>query len=1165
MRPGYSLKVCLALLLSLSGGLGQPRFAAAEPSASEAAFFENEVRPLLVEKCWKCHGDSKPKGGLKLTARSHVLGGGDSGPAAVVGKPEDSLLVQAVRYQDALRMPPKGKLSDRQIEVLTRWTKLGLPWPGTSSTSPLEAGPFTISEKQRQFWSFQPLKAVPVPAVRNPAWPQSAVDRFILAALEAKGLTPSKPADKRTLLRRATFDLIGLPPTPSEIEAFLADDSPQAFDRVVTRLLASPHYGERWGRHWLDVVRYADARDLIQLPPPSDFREAWRYRDWVVEAFNRDLPYTEFIRYQIAGDLLPPSRPGGINKEGLVATGLLAIADFVPGDVDKEQMIADYVNDEIDVVGRAFLGLTLACARCHDHKFDPISTEDYYALAGIFFSTRLIPAPIAGNTPLVRVPLLSKDELAQAQAQDVANKRRRVELEQQLLEATEREFLAYMNRQLTEQTARYLVAACDYRKDVSGPAKLPLQEFAKQRVLQESLLARWLDFLGRIEKQPLPGQHPILSDAAAGRLVGPALERSSEELQQALAALVKRKDAEVAALPPEQQKLARAAVLHFRADDPNVLTDSEGRVGLWPNRAGLLANARPVNTASAPVRTTAKINDCTKTVLRFDGNSLLEAPRPVPPNGSLFVVFQTSSTASPGQRLFGWEDSAVGKHGLGLMPAPDGRLHAILRHNGRTGDLVDANLKTGFEIACVTWGPAGATLHRNGTAAGVNKEITALSSDPGITAFHLGGPGSGGGPRFRGDLAEVRVYQRQLDEAERRLVESELNDAWFQPANLKAVPRDLLADLYAELLSPRGPFWVPDADRKKVLPPEVRSRLEALSQELEVLRRLPPLVIPEAVAVQDGGPRGTRHEGFKDAHVFLRGNHKKPGKIVPRGFPRILRGERQVRITEGSGRLQLADWLTSLDNPLTARVMVNRIWQHHFGEGLVRTANDFGERGERPTHPDLLDYLAARFVQSGWSVKALHRVIMLSAVYQQSSALAAYPHSADPDNRLCGRANRRRLDAEAIRDSLLAVAGRLDASQGGPAFTDLAVPRRTLYLMCVRTGPNTSDFGRLFDRADPGSIVAHRGQSIVAPQALFFQNDPFVNDLARSLAARVVREAPADNESRIRRLYQLTFGRPPSVRELDLGLQLLVPDRAVDSWERYCHMILCTNEFVYLD
>ncbi len=1151
------------LLLLLPSSLALPSVRAEEPTAAEAEFFEKEVRPLLVEKCWECHGETMHKGRLKLTSRAGVLKGGATGPAAVPGKTEESLLVDAVRYREVRRMPPDGKLTDRQVEVLERWVKLGLPWPGGAALPAKDAG-FTITEKQRQFWSFQPPKAITVPAVSNKEWAKSDVDHFILAALEAKKLAPAKPADKRTLLRRATFDLIGLPPTPTEIDAFLKDDSPQAFAKIVDRLLASPRYGERWGRHWLDVVRYADARDLIQLPADSDFREAWRYRDWVVEAFNRDLPYKDFVRLQIAGDLLPPPQPGGINKDGLVATGMLAIADFIPGDVDKEQMIADYVNDQVDVVGRAFLGLSVACARCHDHKFDPIGTEDYYALAGIFFSTRLIPGPVAGNTPLVRAPLLSPAEIAAGQAQEAKDKHRRAELEQQLSEAADLEYVAYLKSLVTKETARYLVAAGEYRKMRAGPAKPLLGDLAKKQGLREDVLVSWVAFLDRVEKQPSANRPLVVRDAAAGKLTGKELEDAAEQLQQSLAAVAKRNEAE-AATPPEKRTVAHAAVLRYRADDPQLQIDAADRVTSWPNRASPLGDAMPSATDGGPVKTTATINGHTKTVLRFDGNALLEAPRRAPPVGSLFVVFQTAAKAGAGRRLVGWEDSAVGKHGLGLMTDADGSWHAIVRNNGQDGDLVDKHPTAGFETVCITWGSTGTTLHRNGTAAGTKKGLDGLSSDPGIASLKIGGPGSGNAPRFQGDVAEIRVYNKQLDDAERRQVEAELQDAWFKDADPKAPLKDAVAELYDELLSSRGPFGVSAGERRKRLPPEVQSRLTALSDELDSLRKKPPFVIPQAVVVQDGGPKGTRHEGFKDAAIFLRGNPKKLGKTVPRGFPRVLTGEHPQRITEGSGRLQLADWLTRADNPLTARVMVNRIWQHHFGEGLVRTPNDFGERGERPTDPALLDYLATRFVESGWSVKAMHRLIMLSSAYQQSSRTDAVSLARDPDNRLFGRMNRQRLEAEAIRDSLLTVAGRLDDKPGGPPFADLAVPRRTLYLQSVRTGANTSDFGRLFDRADPGSIVGQRSQSVVAPQALFFLNDKFVNGVARDLAARVVREAPKGDKARIQYVYALVLGRPPSQAELDVGVELLAPAEGKDALERYCHLLLCTNEFLYIE
>jgi hypothetical protein len=1100
---------------------------AADPPAADVEFFEKEVRPLLVANCWQCHGPAKARGGLRLTSRELLLQGGDSGPAAVAGKPEDSLLVRAVRYQDSPRMPPRGKLTDRQIGVLERWVKRGLPWPGTTASSRPAGSGWTITDEQRQFWAFRTVQEAAVPAVRDAAWARTPVDRFILAALEARGLRPAPPADKRTLLRRVTFDLIGLPPTPAEIDAFLGDQSPDAFARVVDRLLASPQYGERWGRHWLDVVRYADARDLIQLPAESDFREVWRYRDWVVGAFNRDLPYADFVRYQVAGDLLPP-RPGSFDPDGIVATGLLALADFVPGDVDKEQMIADYVNDQIDVVGRAFLGLTLACARCHDHKFDPIRTEDYYALAGIFFSTRLIPGPVPGNTPLVRVPLLPPDEVARLKVQDEADRRRRAERERQLAGAADRDYLAHAQDLVARQTARYLVAACESRRQPPGMAHDSVAELARRHRLDAALLAGWVKFLDTVSKGPPAAWPPVLRDAAAGKLAGPDLERSAQELQRALAAAA-----------PTKQTLDGAALVRLRADDPHLASDGTGRVTRWPNRCALAADATPPSPGGGPVKVSAAINGHTRPVLRFDGNALLEVPRQPPPNGTLFVVYRTASGGSAGQRLLGWEDSDVGHHGVGLMPAPGGALHAILRDNGRVGDVMDARPVRGFEIASVSWGPAGTTLHRDGAAAGARGETAAVSADPGIAALRVGGPGSGSSPRFRGDVAEVRVYDRKLTEAERRRVEEELRSTWFGTGGSPAPPSDPVALLYQELLSARGPFWAPADQRLRLLPAEARSKLAAWGRELDALKNKRPREVPQAVAVQDGGPPGTRHAGFQDAHVFLRGNHKKLGKTVPRGFPRILMGQTPARITQGSGRRQLAEWLTRADNPLTARVMVNRIWQHHFGAGLVRTPNDFGTRGERPTHPELLDYLAARFVASGWSVKAMHRLMLLSATYQQDSRGNAAAVARDPDNRLFGRMDRRRLDAEAVRDSLLAVAGRLDPTFGGPAFTDLATPRRTLYLLAARTGANTSDFGRLFDRADPGSIVGQRGQSVVAPQALFFLNDPFVATRAGDLAARIAREAPSSDADRIRLLYRLTLGRPPTPAESDLGIRLL--------------------------
>ena len=413
------------------------------PSADAADFFETSVRPVLAERCFRCHGDERQKSDLRLDSRAAVLAGGKHGPAAIEKQPDASLLIQAVRREGERKMPP-GKdaaLDAKEVAALVRWVELGLPWPdakptipaadvnpasGASATKPADAAPplveRTLTAADHAFWSFQPVADPPPPAVDEGDRTRlhSDLDRFVLAGLEARDLAPAPRADPRTLIRRATFDLLGLPPTPEEVAAFLADDSPDAFARVIDRLLASPHYGERQTRHWLDIVRYADSFDSRSLVPNgerSDIAKAWRYRDWVVNAFNRDLPFADFVQDQIAGDLRATDG-GGYDPDKVVATGVLAIGNWGGGDSDKDKMVTDIVDDQVDLVGRGFLGLTLACARCHDHKFDPIGTADYYGLAGIFFSTHILPdvgAKTEGS-PVLRIPLASRAEL-QARAQ----------------------------------------------------------------------------------------------------------------------------------------------------------------------------------------------------------------------------------------------------------------------------------------------------------------------------------------------------------------------------------------------------------------------------------------------------------------------------------------------------------------------------------------------------------------------------------------------------------------------------------------------------------------------------------------------------------------------------------------------------------------------------
>jgi Protein of unknown function (DUF1553)/Protein of unknown function (DUF1549)/Planctomycete cytochrome C len=764
--------LCLALSALVPAG------AFADDFSTEAIeFFEKDVRPLLIDKCSKCHGDTKPKGRLRLTSRSTILEGGASGPAAIPGKPADSLLLKAVRHQPNLeKMPPEGKLSDRQIAILERWIQLGMPW----TKSVTKTNPPELPAKEAVFWAFRPVKVVP-PESPGKGWAVTEVDRYVLAGMKAKGLKPMARTDRATLLRRATFDLIGLPPTPAEIDAFVQDESPDAFAKVVDRLLASPHYGERWGRHWLDVIRYADSSGRV-----AEFKEIWRYRDWVTKAFNEDLPYTDFIKLQLAGDLLQPADPNRFNEDGLVATGMLAISQFDPGSM-KPQLHADSVDDMVDVVSRSFLGLTLACARCHNHKFDPLTVEDYYGLAGIFANIRTT-ASLNMDPVRVIVPLATPAEVERAEK---------------------------------------------LRKEIAD------------------------------------------------------LEKKVQELQQRLKAKSKESPADIQAQIAEKTK---------HIDD----------------------------------------------------------------------------------------------------------------------------LKT---------------------------------------------------------------------------------------------------------------------------------------------KKLP--VLPKAVVVKEGGHADTLFKTFHDAPIHLRGDPLKLGKVVPRGFPKVLGAGQPIR--QGSGRLELAAWLTRADHPLTARVMVNRIWQHHMGEGIVRTPNNFGEMGERPTHPELLDFLADHFVRSGWSIKAMHRLIMNSAVYQQSSSADG---KLDPANRQWSRMNRRRLDAEAFRDSFLAVSGKLDRTIGGPGTEDLMTTRRTHYYMTIRSATKPNSFNVLFERPDPALISDQRSELTLASQALFLLNDPFVIAQAKALAQRLDKETPATkDDAKIRHLYRLVLGRLPTPREIEVGLGVLrqAPPTGYNAWERYAHVLLCTNEFLYVD
>jgi hypothetical protein len=895
----------------------------------QTEFFETRIRPILAAKCHVCHGQQQQMAGLNLATAAGFRKGAESGPILGAGEVDGSRLLQAVSYQGRVKMPPTGKLPEGEIAALREWARMGAPWPGESPAKPAV---------QRDPWFLRPLRNGPPPNVRDTSWARNTIDRFILAKLEENRLAPAPPAEKLTLLRRATYDLTGLPPTEAEIRQFMNDKSMDAFARVVERLLNSPRYGERWGRHWLDVARYADSTGADE---DHRYPHAWRYRDYVIEAFQSDLPYNQFVLEQVAGDLLPPSEPGQVNVKGVIATGFLALGPKLIAEQDKIKMFYDIVDEQIDVTSRAFLGLTLACARCHDHKFDPVSTKDYYGLASIFASTKQLSKLEGTVSKLYFAPLVPREEAGRYEAHQTRIEEKQKQIDELLAEEGRR----YRDL-LAPRLADYMLAAREVYASGADPAVV-----AGTGGLDATVLARWAEYLK------------------------PTKERRAH-------------------LEPWYQ-------------------------------------AQPL---------------------------------------------ALSKTAADYQNRF---------------------------------------------------------LH----TAAVRREANA---------------------KWKQQAAEARAAGKAPPEPPK-----------FQPGEDR---------FYTEVTTGKGPFALPEKNRAEVLSESARSRLAAFQKELKALKDSGPAEPPLACAVGEGEAVEQR--------VFIRGNPQNQGEVVPKRFPLVLAGVNQTPITRGSGRLELARWLADAANPLTARVMVNRIWQWHFGEGIVRTPSNFGHLGELPTHPELLDYLAGEFVRQGWSVKAMHRLIMLSNTYQMSSLATPEQRERDSENRLFSRFLRRRLTVEEIRDTLLVLDGSLDIAMGGTLqkgqgtdkeFSDdrkslnpQQSKRRTIYLPLRRS--NLPSFFTLFDFGDATTPGEGRSQTNIAPQALYMMNSEFVESRSRALAAQLLDDDRLDDSRRIERIYLTTIGRPPEQQETRAALDYISgfpgagqgDDRKLLAWTSFCRTMAASNDFMYV-
>jgi hypothetical protein len=1006
---------------------------ASGPEIEPREFFEQRIRPLLADHCYECHSKyaGKLKGGLSLDTQQGLLKGGDTGPAIVPGDPEKSLLIKAVRSTDkGLQMPPPeggGKrLSDIQIGHLVAWVKKGAFDPRTGK---LEERDTRFGAKSH--WAFQSLKIPPIPEVKNPNWPKSPMDGFILAKLEEKNLKPASPVGKRALIRRATFDLTGLPPASEEIDAFLADESPGAFAKVVDRLLGSPHYGEHWGRHWLDVVRYADtAGETADYPAPL----AWRYRNYVIDSFNVDKPYDEFIREQIAGDILARIGPREKYAERMIATGYLAVSRRFGFDSENYHYLT--IEDTIDTLGKSILGLSISCARCHDHKYDPLTTSDYYGLYGIFESTRYaFPGSEQKQKVRALTPIIPPKESSPKWQQ--------------------------------------------FHERVDALA----QKLERLKLPAPSGILRSLDEMdGDFELQA------ISSGGSRGVLVPPWIYEG-------------------------QPTITKSAQSPFK----NLYRRGQVGVSLPPSNA-----FQRVAQKLWPVRTA---QNCDILYLNAD--------------------FRASSDATQNNR--GSWRFYLG-HGLERSTAVEAFVAAD-SFAVRNGDRVE------------TIRPLQAGQWHNLQLA-VNLKTRTFSGAVGTKGERITFSDQTLSPVWDGTIDFFSVEARGPLDGSRPVLET-----------------DNIAVQEIAIPSPDASSEMPASNELDL--DELHAGAENANQELVSLLSRGPCDLTYGVV--EGTPRNAR--------IQLRGDPEKLGREVERGFPEVLGGDKLPPESSGSGRSELAGWLTRPDNPLTARVMVNRIWQYHFGRGLVATPNDFGTRGAKPSHPELLDYLAQRFIAGGWSIKKMHREIMLSQSYQMASLDDPQAAENDPGNEFHWRFNRRRLEAEAVRDSILAISGELDCTPGQEhpfppptswGYTQHAPfgavydhNRRSVYLMTQRI--KRHPFFALFDGADPNASTPERRLTTVPTQALFFLNDAFVHSKADKFAARIVAARARDPE-RVELAYVQTLGRPATDEERAEALKFLsdytvelrtagTPDRSVveAAWAGYARVLFSSNEFIHLD
>ncbi len=1082
--PSAALSCLLVLCSAVLARGATPEF-----SQQSLEFFEREVRPLLVRRCYACHSDRlpEPKGGLRLDSRRRLLAGGDTGPAIVPKDPAESLLIDAINYGDLYQMPPKTRLPAREIQILTKWIELGAPWPAEAEALGEEPPQFDLRGRQEAHWCWQPPQEPDLPAVRNREWTLQEFDAFILARLEAEGLTPGTRANKRVLVRRAHFDLLGLPPSPAAVEAFVADGSPRAFETLVDSLLDSPHFGERWARHWLDLVRYAETHGHEFDYPIA---HAYKYRDYIIRALNDDVPYDRWVLEHIAGDLLDPPRlhPTLGFNESVIGTGFWWLGEATHAPVDVRDDEARRIDNQIDVLSKTFLGLTVACARCHDHKFDAITTKDYYALAGFLQSSH-------------------RQEAILDPAGSIERTARRVE---QLRAEGGQHLAEHVTALSAEAFTRHLSAAW-HQREPSDPAG------EQAAGTSAEVVARWAAALQDRKLREI--DHPLHAWFLL-RDRGAATSTAVEQVRRELAEAAEEAERTNAELP---------LVADFDHGFDNWFVTGQA-FGEHPTRS------LEWDAASDDARFYRPgLAHSGRTASRLQG--VLRSPTFTLTHPNIF--YRISGTGA--------------------------QVRVIV--DGYFMDVFNALLFKGFAFDVSTegefvWRRQAQDL---GRYVGHRVHLEIIDHDDGSVAVDEVRLSNGQAPRTLPSSISRFVLSHKIESPAD--LAAAYGRSWKQA--LAAIRQQRANSEQVDLINWALSHRLITGQQARVQLDDCRDRLRREVAGLPAADRV--------LAMGDGSAENER--------VFVRGNHRTLGPEVPRRLLQALGG--QAVTHQGSGRLELARQIIDPENPLVARVMVNRLWHHLFGRGLVPSVDNFGVLGQRPTHPELLDYLARRFVEDGWSIKRMIRRMMLSSTYQLASDIEPTAAEVDPQNLYWQRMPIRRLEGESIRDAMLSLSGRLDRTMYGPSvpvhITDFMQGRgrpkksgpadgrgrRSLYLEVRRNFLNPMMLA--FDAPIPFNTIGRRNRSNVPAQALTLMNDPFVIEQAAEWSARLLAQGLTPTAT-IEQMYLAAFARPPTPQEIDESISFLqqqareldVADNDPRVWADLAHVLWNVKEFIYL-